>query len=707
MKILKKLFFACAMTCLALVIGLGVSSFNHGEESSSAAVISNETFNYISLSQNGQSIKTKNIKNYQNTSYVISNGSTTITLKPLEYAYEFGSLTNFIETSSEITINFDETEQKFPETFEYKGLTYYYKISSSILSIYKNAPSSSKPITSSNRNQVISYVKLDNDSSNTDSVGDQIKIKIIESYTLKSNVDTSNFIFSVNPASIIKSYTLVFVQPVIQFANAQEPIVRFTGKGLDAGASDYVENNIPNDLTFNSLQIDFLNNNYTEYNPLFFNINQNGFTYEFELYTKEYQSHQYLFVNYKDAKKVEYIATGLYLDGSGQLQLDLTQTVDAFISTDSNEFSLNFIETGRYSIEIYDSTYLYGFENANYMQTSFYITDPTKTNFENIYIIAQSLNDSGNEREYIVSTSDQNYSVKTTIKNLHAYKTNGTDPSVTLADIVDKIEVRKIAFGGSNNVPTITTYSVNQVENLMNPNGDFVLTFEDDAYYEIEVFDKNSDQTKYYQFTIVKLAKTTFTVPVVDKNGDPVFDPTTGHQKTETFALSSSEKYKTVKKNYIKNIISSMNLEYKFTDSDSGFELIELGKVYTNKYTISYGIEAVSMEKYELIGDDDKPAEGLHLKFYGVGNIKVEVTVNGNTTAYDLNSEKNRNTLSFTEYGTYTVRMVDSMGTETVQVFKYSKKLNFSAMAIIILSSIIVLAVVLFVLKARGKVATR
>lgn len=711
MKILKKLFFACAMTCLALTIGFGVSSFNYSEESSSAAVISNETFNYITLSQNGQTINAKNIKNYQNTSYVISNGSTTITLKPLEYAYEFsGGLSDYIETFTEISIDFNEETQQFNDTFEYKGLTYYQRISNSILSIYQNTPSQARPIASSNRNHVITYVIDDNDGDTQNSVGDVLKIKIIESYTLKANVANSNFTFSVNPASIVRSYTLVFVHPVVQFANAQEPIVRFTGRGLDAGSSDYVENNIPNNLNFNSLQIDFLNNNYSEFNPLFFKVNKNGFTYEFELYSKIYDSHSYLFVNYTDPKEEnnnEYLATGLYYDGSNQLQLDLNQTVDAFIASETNEFSLNFVETGRYSVEIYDSTYLYGFENANYMQTSFFITDPRNSNFGNIYIIGQSLNDSGTEREYIVSTSDQNYSVKTTIKNLLAYQTNGTDPSITLADIIDKIEVKKIAFGGSNNLPTIITYSVDQILNMLDSNGDLVLLFEDDAYYEIEVHDKNTDQTCYYQFTIVKLAKTTFTVPKVDANGDPIFDPATGAQKTETFALSNSEKYKTVKKNYIKNILSSINLEFKFLDSVDGFDPIELGKTYTNSYQISYGIEAVAMEEYELIGEEDKPVAGLHLRFYGVGNIKVEVTVNGKTTPYELNSEKNKNTLSFTEYGTYTVRMVDSMGTEKVQVFKYAKKLNFSAMAIIILSSIIVLAVVLFVLKARGKVATR
>jgi hypothetical protein len=88
-------------------------------------------------------------------------------------------------------------------------------------------------------------------------------------------------------------------------------------------------------------------------------------------------------------------------------------------------------------------------------------------------------------------------------------------------------------------------------------------------------------------------------------------------------------------------------------------------------------------------------------------DITLSVTFNGVTTDYILNSENGQNTISFTEYGTYTVRLVDSMGTQTSGVFKYSKKLNTSALALIILSAIIVLAILAFIMISRGKVKTR
>ena len=85
----------------------------------------------------------------------------------------------------------------------------------------------------------------------------------------------------------------------------------------------------------------------------------------------------------------------------------------------------------------------------------------------------------------------------------------------------------------------------------------------------------------------------------------------------------------------------------------------------------------------------------------------VTVTVNGKTTTHNLNYEKNKATLCLSEYGTYTIRLVDSMGTETVKIYKLEKKMNTSALLLIGLSSFIVVVIVLFVLKARAKIPTR
>ena len=50
----------------------------------------------------------------------------------------------------------------------------------------------------------------------------------------------------------------------------------------------YVFERLINDYKedFDKLQIEFLNNDYTEGNPLYFKIDYNGFIYEYKLYSK-------------------------------------------------------------------------------------------------------------------------------------------------------------------------------------------------------------------------------------------------------------------------------------------------------------------------------------------------------------------------------------------------------------------------------------
>jgi hypothetical protein len=279
-----------------------------------------------------------------------------------------------------------------------------------------------------------------------------------------------------------------------------------------------------------------------------------------------------------------------------------------------------FTETGRYSIEIYDSTYIYGFENPNYMQQSFYITDGEKSNFENIYIIAQTQDDEGADLEYIVSTSNVNNNVKATIKNLNDFaKVGGQD--VSLADVVDRIEVIKTTFGGSTNDPQTTTYLPEEIESMLNDEGDLILTFSNDAYYQIFIYQKDTAEIIYYDFIVVKYAKTTFTVPLVDEEGEPIYDPVTGLQKTDTYEATIPFKTEIIE--YTKNILSSLNVKTKFKSSGATEIPKTLGKTYTNTYTISYGVQSVSMEQFDLVkedGGEKVTVPGLHLKVFGVGH---------------------------------------------------------------------------------------
>ncbi len=161
------------------------------------------------------------------------------------------------------------------------------------------------------------------------------------------------------------------------------------------------------------------------------------------------------------------------------------------------------------------------------------------------------------------------------------------------------------------------------------------------------------------------------------------------------------------------NIRSEMNLKIKVSYNQTTLisDSKKLNKIYVNKYSISYGIERVLVEHFEPEKKDNNSEEEVpetyDIKCFGVGDLTVTVTFNGKETVYDLNSEAGNNIVQFFEYGTYTVQIVDSMGTTEVFEFVYKKELNTSALLLIGLSGIIVLVIVIFVLRARAKIGTR
>lgn len=679
-------------------------------------VLDKAVFDYVSISKYGQALTTDNFKNFGNYSYIITNDSLTINFQPFTFEYQVnleGYETDFIASSTIVQIEYDDTLEAYANHFyvydakSQTDVVYYYKVNETtgVLNIYKVDPSTNStasPIISSSRSNLFSYSEENH------------TITIVNSYTLKSNSGDAFFNFSVRATTGgTRSFSIGFLRPVVEFANANtENLVEFTCKGIDAGEDGFVNELIQKELTYNSVQIEFLNNNYTEHNQLYFNINYNGFIYNFELYSKIYDETSLLFVNYLDPEKEsnnKYLATGLYLDDSDEPVLDTSNKVYTYNGDSNifNTFSMIFDKTGRYEIEIYDSTYLLGINQPNYYVTSFYISDETKSSFDNIYIISQTQDNDGNDIEYIVSTSTLNNNVKTTIKNLNNLGTDANGKAIALGDVIEKIEIKKTTFGGSTNIPTYTDYSPEEVLDLL-VDGDFVLYFSDDAYYEVNVYKKgNLAVSHYYEFTIVKHAKTTFTIPLVDEDGEPIFDEN-GKQKSETYEASTS--FKTETKTYSKNILSSIDLKIEYSMSSLPHSTT-LDKTYINKYTISYAVQKVSMEQYAPTEDEIEDGKyiktSIYIDFKGIGDITVTVTCNGTETVYHLNYEKRNYRLELADYGTYTVHMVDAMGTETTQVFEHKKELNTSAMLLIILTCVIVLVIVIFILIARAKVPTR
>lgn len=622
-------------------------------------------FSLVSLSRENQKITLDDIVQSNGKSYIYSNSPVSISLHAINTSYklDFGEYSsNFSKSTESILIEPNE-DGKYPTTIEVDGKSYFIEVRNTTVNIYSSNPvlQTASPITSS-----ASSTELES----TKDGSDVITLTYTTKYTFNGN-DLSQL--------KINNYLLYFVPSSVNFANNSEPIVNFKAFGI-GGSLNYDDSQIPNEQQFSSVQIDFISNAYTELNPLYFNINYNGFIFNFMLYSKVYGSENLLFVNYIDNNETHYLATSLILDENENL---VPQT-SSKLYADSETFTLVFKNTGRYSIEIFDKTYETNCPDPNYFETSFYIVKESSSAFNNVYIIAQSIDDNNVPIEYIVSSSTINYNVKIAVKNLII-------EGSTLSNMIEKVEVAKAVFGASDNDPIYTTYTAEEAEKLI-VNGDLIFDFSEDAYYRVRVYEKNNlDSYVEFTFTIIKQAKTSMKI----KTG-PNEDDYEKHEATTPF------KEEIIDYEFI--IPAEIKLLIRFT-SVTPSEETTLNKSYKNKYKIRYGMQQVSVEKVPVLDDDgNEISTSLQLKFYGVGQIDVEIEFDGEITNYSIKSTE---TLTFTEYGVYNVKVTDSMGTVGTYSYEIKKSLNTSAIVLIILSVLLVSMIVAFVLISRAKIKTR
>lgn len=674
-------------------------------------------FNHISLSQSGQvldSSKLQTVTNGEkNTTYVITNKAVTINFKtPLNSYIKISNTTisdNFYR--NEIKVKLDKADGVIPDTFMFKGNTYYYDIrtvsETDYIFIYSDE-NKTRTITNSKDSMLIRYNLEEN----------FIEIFITTSFAtneigfvdeLGNPTETSFFNFTVSNTE----YSINFQKPVVNFFNSTEPVVMFNTFKTDPDGNPYpLEKSIPVEQVYQKLQISFINNGYTEHNPLYFNINFNGFVYNYKLYTKVYNGENLLFVNYIDeytsiSEKISYnnsknLATTFMTDEDGNVIMDgenpmIQNSIPAYnlVTGETNEFSLIFETTGRYSIEFYDSTHILGINNANYYSTSFFIREEGEniSPFQNVYIVGQTISDSGILDDYIVSDSTLNKSVKIIIKNLADLGKDASGNEVKLSDVLENIIVKTTDFGIDYVKTEETIYKPEDIVSKLIDN-DLHLEFSKDAYYQIIINPKQTDPENkikpiLYYFTIVKHAKTTF--------------------RFKNELREASGPYKTEIHNYVNPIADEILLKIKFSDS-ADEDSIKLNKTYVNRFQIKFGIKSVKIEQFTPTpaNEDEKIPAGLYLKVYGVGDITVYLTFDGKTETLTLNSETGNNIISRTEYGKYKIKIVDSMGTESQEMtYEFKKEMNMSAIILVVLSSIIAAVIIIFVMRARGKVATR
>ena len=683
MKKLKKIFslwtLIFVLLCSALFSGARIptKSYAAAPDDTSTAIDS-DFFNLVTITKQGQTLGLENIIQKDGKSYIFTNESITFSLHAYRTPYniDFGEYaSNFTRDTESITIS-PNALGRYPSTIELFGTTYYIEVANGTrVNIYASDPSNTllTPIVST-----ASSTELNS---------------TIDGSNVITLTYTTRFTFKANATSHIKinNYELYLFKTIIDFSNGTNQIVNFEALYLGGDVAYSCVPIIPEEQQFSTVQIDFTNNTYTEENPLYFNINYNGFIFNFMLYSKVYDGNNLLFVNYFDNSKTKYLATMLVLDESENLVPQASTALDASTET----FSLVFRNTGRYEIEIYDSTYIAGFENPNYMSKSFYIVKEDATPFNNIYIIAQSIDDEGAPIEYIVSSSTINNDVEVSIKNL-------TTEDENISNTIDRVEVVKAIFGASDNDPIYYNISPEAITNpdllssieldVKFEDGDLVFKLTEDAYYQIRVYQKNNTSLyTEFNFTIVKQAKTSYKVK-------------TGPGPEDYVKHDASTPFQEEIIDYEFVIPAKIQVLIKYT-SVTTTEDTTLDKSYINKYRIRYGMQQVAVERHAVLDKDGKEISGtIQLQFFGVGALVVEVDFNGTTTTYNINSTE---TLTFSEVGVYNVKVTDSMGTEGTYTYEIKKSLNTSAIVLIVLSAVLVLIIVAFILSASGKVKTR
>lgn len=693
MKLLKKSYLFCFLILAVLCIFAGTSHCANINSAQAASPNYNYS-KYINITS-FSTLTEQNVVKKDNYNYsIISNNSVSISLNLFQYKFNFSDtdLSNFeISYHEPIILSPDGNgDGDFKITYNGTTTTYYYSISQGLLNIYTSYTRLNSTLKFSNLSSAgVNGIYFDYN---------KLELKYISNITYTYSTEDSLLKLQVVDG-LTYTFNFNFIKPITKFVNQDEPIVKFHCYGHDAGqsANGYSPTWLPSERIYNNVVIEFTKN-YTEDNPLFFNINLNGFTYYYKLFIKN----DLLYLQYTDEILVKNENTGS-ISTQTQITDKIYSIFDGSLS-DENTFSIEFNKIGRYELEFYDFTFneeLTAQENyqnnANYYSSSFYIYDDTKT-YENIYMISEAY-ENGNHMGYVVSNSSQtatlNSDIKTTFKNLYFLSREDFEK-------ID-ITVTKTLFTGS--VTSAVTHYNYQNSEFMNScyenQEDFYISLTEDARYKISVYyDGSSSPLLSTSYEVVKLPKTLFQV---GNEGDPYYD-----RYVEEKPYTKTERhYQVPLSSEIMLNISYINDEGDLTvesQENSTFE-----KTYINKFTIFFGISQVNIERYTRKiqnGNESTDATTLDIRISAVGSANVTVTYNGQTTNYSFSENENK-VLSFSEYGTYSIYVVDEMGTVKSASFTYEKSLNTSAILLIVLSSILVLAVVAFILISRARVATR
>ena len=282
MKKLKKII----SFCLILVFALPVFLINLGTKDKAFAAAPQNLYATISVS--GQVLNEDSLQVIDDVTYVVTNSATTITFQYLNYNYmvELSDPSNFHASTIDIVLEKDTDTGLFPTIFEIDDKTYQYQIVDGAIIIYDTPNyiiAGTIPVLHSNNGDLLSYTET----------ADTRTISIIKSYTLDESSPNSTISYTVyrhetevsGESNEYDPIVVKFERPVVNFSSGDA--ISFECVGLDVGSDPFIDTKIPREHSYANVKLSFTNNDYTENNPLYFDINHNGFIYTYKLYSKK------------------------------------------------------------------------------------------------------------------------------------------------------------------------------------------------------------------------------------------------------------------------------------------------------------------------------------------------------------------------------------------------------------------------------------
>lgn len=314
----------------------------------------------------------------------------------------------------------------------------------------------------------------------------------------------------------------------------------------------------------------------------------------------------------------------------------------------NNISTLTFDKSGTYTVRIFDKTINSNCPDKNFYEYSFIISN-------------SSLSTSG----FYVNAVDENnnpiMSGQYTNSNVHLDFVNYNKIKSQVYQIT---VIRAYQPSLSENIPITTTYTPDDLPSS--------ITYSEDGTYDIKFENRRGDILFEYKFVITKSIKTSF------KIGDSVYE------------VGSNEASNVTKEFTINSSASST---YNDIEGNTNFS-----------FTI---FVARSEPSIVGIANNERTQGNVNLRVYGVGQIDVYVSLNGAQMMIETKYENGGKLPTFTEQGSYFVKITDEMGSTITRSFTITMKLNTASIILIVIAAVTLVGLIIFIIISRGRVKVR